>query len=379
MKKILALILAALLIFCMVACADSDKTEIDDNDEVENNENAITVKSGKFVYETNSDGDYEIVEYIPSSVKVIDLLELPKTTEDGREITGIADEAFKADLTLKAVKIPETYVNIGSYAFYGCENLVSVTMTDSVKTIGAYSFAECGKLSKFTLSKSVTKINEGTFKNCASLATLELSEKVEEICDGAFFGCKTLKALELTESIKKITKNAFYGCDALTYTVDGNAKYLGNAENPYLVLVSALDLNIEECTVNEATVIVADNAFANCIYLESLTLSAKVKNITNAAISNCEALELSEYENALYLGNAENPYMVLVSVVNISHENLKVHADTAIITAEAFAHCLKLKAISYEKSSEDWDGIIKAENWAHKLNITVICHGDDAE
>ncbi len=378
MKKILALMLAALLIFCMFACSDRDTTEIDEEEEV-GNENSITVKSGKFVYESNADGDYEIVEYIPASVDVIDLLELPTATEDGREIIGIADEAFKANLTIKAVKIPETYVNIGNYAFYGCENLVSVTMTDSVKTIGAYCFAECGKLSGVTLSKSVTKIDEGTFKNCASLATLALSNKTEQICDGAFFGCKKLAALELTENLKKITKNAFYGCDALTYTVDGNAKYLGNAENPYLVLVSALDLNIEECTVNEATVVVADNAFANCIYLESLTLGAKVKNITNAAISNCEALELNEYENALYLGTAENPYMVLVSVINVSHENLKLHADTAIITAGAFEHCLKLKAISYEKSTEDWNNIIKAESWAHKLNITVVCHGDDAE
>ena len=375
MKKILALILAALLIFCMVACGQSNEqdTAEENLDEVKSE---ISVASGKFVYSANDSGDYEIIDYIPSGVKVIELLELPKTTADKREITGIANDAFKADLTIKAVKIPETYTYIGDFAFYDCDNLESVTMTSSVVSAGKYSFAECDKLASLELSDSISAISEGMFKNCVSLTSVSVPKLAAEICDSAFLGCKALSVITLPSELSKITKNAFYGCDALTYTVDGNAKYLGNTDNPHLALISALDLNIEECTANKNTVLVADNAFANCKYLEKLVLGEAVTYISNTAVTGCESLEYNEFENARYIGNTKTPYAVMISVINLSHETLKLHADTRIITAEAFKNCIKLEAISYDKTSSDWNSIIKTENWNHEINITVICNGD---
>ena len=375
MKKILALILAALLIFCMVACGQPDEQDTDEEnlDEVKSE---ISVKSGKFVYAANGSGDYEIIDYIPSGVKVTELLELPKTTDDGRDIIGIASDAFKADLTIKAVNIPDTYTYIGDFAFYDCDNLESVTMTSSVVSAGKYSFAECDKLASLKLSSSIATISEGMFKNCVSLTSVSVPKLAAEICDSAFLGCKALSIITLPSGLSKITKNAFYGCDELKYTVDGNAKYLGNTDNPHLALISALDLNIEECAVNKNTVLVADNAFANCEYLEKLVLGEAVTYISNAAVMGCESLEYNEFDNARYLGDAKNPYAVMISVINLSHETLKLHADTRIITAEAFKSCIKLEAISYDKTTSDWNSIIKTENWNHEINITVICNGD---
>ena len=373
MKKILALILAALLIFCMVACGQSEEQETENvnGDEVKTE---ISVESGKLVYAANDDGDYEIIDYIPTGVKTIDLLELPKTTDDGRDLVGIASEAFKAELTIKAISIPDTYTYIGDFAFYDCDNLESVSMTSSVTSLGKYSFAECDKLASLKLSSSITKISEGTFKNCVSLTSLSVPKLATEICDSAFLGCKALNVITLPTGLAKITKNAFYGCDELKYTVDGNAKYLGAAGNTHFALISALDLNIEECTVNKDTVLIADSAFANCKYLEKLTLGAAVTYISNSAFSGCESLEFNEFENARYLGDAKNPYSVMVSVINLSHETLKLHKNTRIITAEAFKNCIKLEAISYDKTEADWNSIIKTENWNHEINIEVICN-----
>ena len=373
MKKILALILAALLIFCMVACGQSEEDQTNDDNADEIN-NEISVKSGKFVYEANKDGDYEITDYIPAGVAVIDSLDLPKETDDGRDIVGIASEAFKANLTIKAVNIPDTYTYIGDFAFYDCDNLERVTMTASVTSLGKFSFAECDKLASIKLSSSIEKISEGTFKNCVSITSLSVPKLTTEICDSAFYGCKTLNILTLPAGLAKITKNAFYGCDELKYTVDGNAKYLATAGNSHFALISALNLNIKECTVNKDTVLVADNAFANCKYLEKLTLGAAVTYISNSAFTGCESLEFNEFENARYIGDAKNPYAVIVSVINLSHETLKLHKDTRIITAEAFNNCFKLEAISYDKTASDWDSIIKTENWNHEINIEVICN-----
>lgn len=377
MKKILALMMAALMVISIVACAKKEEQETNDDDKSNTVQNEISVKSGKFVYDTNSDGDYEIVKYIPAGTKTVDLLELPKTTADKRDIVGIADEAFKAVLTIKAVSIPDTYTYVGNFAFYDCDNLESIALPNSIASIGKYCFAECDKLASLTLSTAVATIPDGAFKNCVALTAAALPESTTEICDAAFFGCKALTEVTLSDKIKTVTKNAFYDCDSLKYTVSENAKYLGNADNPYIVLVSALDLNIESCKVNNNTSVIANKAFANCKYLETLVLGAKVSSINNSSFEGCESLEFNEYENALYLGTAENPYAVIVSVVNLSHENLKLHADTRIITAEAFANCIKLEAISYDKKTSDWNKIIKTENWNHEINILVVCNGDN--
>lgn len=377
MKKILALMLATLMILCLAACAKTDEKETGDEDKLNVEQNEISVKSGKFLYDTNDEGDYEIVKYVPSGVSTVDLLELPKTTSDGRDIVGIADEAFKAVLTIKAVSIPDTYTYIGSFAFYDCDGLESITLPGSVSEIGKYCFAECDKLSSVTLSSSLATISEGTFKNCVSLIAISLPESTVEICDSAFFGCKALTDVTIQKTIKSVTKNAFYNCDSLNYTISENAKYLGNENNPYLVLVSALDLNIEECKVNKNTTVIADNAFANCKYLEKLELGAKVSRINNSVIAGCESLEINEYDNARYLGTAENPYAVMISVINLSHESLKLHADTRIITAEAFENCIKLEAISYDNTTAAWKKIIKTEDWNHGINILVVCNGDN--
>lgn len=380
MKKLFALMLAALLILSLVACGtgETKETQPEDDDNAAANENVITVKSGKFEYDVNDEGDYEIIDYVPSSPEVIDLLELPRETEDGREIVGVANDAFKAELSIKSVKIPDTYVYIGSYSFYDCDNLESVVMADTVASVGEYAFASCDKLASINISAAWVAISVGTFKDCVALSTLSLPEATVAVKEMAFFGCKELTTLTLSDKIESITKNAFYGCDKLTYTVADNAKYLGNTENPHLVLVSAEDLNVDLCVVNSATKVIAENAFSNCEYLDSLTLNADLKVIKNLCFENCAALEFNEYENARYLGTAENPYMVLCSVIIPSVEDLKVHGDTKIITEEAFANCPNLEDISYEKTTEEWNAIIKTDNWNHDLIIEVICHGDTA-
>ena len=373
MKKLFALMLAALLILALVACGNGDAKETapQDDDEKTAQKNTLTVASGEFVYDVNEDGDYEIVDYIPKSTAIVELLELPAQSDDKRDIVGIADNAFKAELSIKAVKIPDTYTYIGDYAFYDCDNLTTVTMGNTVTTVGEYAFATCDVLTAVTVSGAWSVIEEGTFKDCVALTSITLPESVTAIESMAFFGCKELTTIGLTDKLESVTKQAFYGCDKLAYKVEGNAKYLGTAENPYLVLVSAIDLNVDLCTVNAGTKIIANEAFANCEYLDTVALNGALKVISNACFTGCEALEYTEYENGYYLGNEENPYMVLCSLIIPSVEDFKLHADTVIITAEAFENCHNLEDISYGKTEEDWNKIIKTENWNHDLIIEV--------
>ena len=387
MKKILALLLAALLIFCMVACTNDKEDATDEEDEVIAQDVSTTTTVGTFSYAPNDEGDYEITAFVPATLDLVDVT-LPKATEDGRDIVGVADNAFKTKLTIKSITIPETFTYVGDYAFYGCENLEKVTMNNSLTSMGVGAFQNCVKLAEVTLSKLVSVISKDAFSGCSALKTVDLSGAVRvEI--GAFFGCAELTSVSFSNAIQYVSSYAFTSTDKLAYTVENGAKYLGNQTNPYLVLVAAENLNIESCTVNDNTTVIADRAFAYCSYLDTVVLGSKVTGINGTCFENDPAydklfdenkeipqvnLSYNNYEGGLYLGTATNPHMVLISVDKpAAVEDFKLAAGVMIITDSAFEKCVNLEDISYPGSSEAWASVIKSSNWTHDLTINVIC------
>ncbi len=384
MKKILALILAALLIFCMVACSKKEEEETGDDDNKSQAESTVKTDAGTFEYGTNEEGDYEITAFSPAALDPVELT-LPKETDDGRDIVGISSDAFKTRLTVKSVAIPETYLYIGDYAFYGCDNLEKVTMADSVTEIGQGAFQNCPKLATLTLSKGIVTVSEDAFRGCAAITEVDLSGAAQVIEQGAFFGCAELTKITISDKINYVSAYAFSNADKITYTVADGAKYLGNAENPYLVLVCAEDLDVETCKVNDKTKLIADRAFAYCSYLDRIELGDAVTVINGTCFENDPAFDKSfganeipqvditfnEYENGRYLGTDSNPYMVLVYIIATNDDDFKLHKDTKIITDTAFEGS-KIEDISFEGTEEQWKAIIKSENWNHDKIINVL-------
>ncbi len=379
MKKLLALILAAMLIFCMVACSN-EKTEENPDGETDAlvKEDVVETELGKYECDVNEDGDYEIVKFTPASVKIVDIV-LPKQTADGRDIVGVGDNAFKAQNSIKSVTIPETYVYISEYAFYDCDSLESVTMSDSVESIAEHAFQACDLLASVTFSKGLTTVKGYAFANCVKLTAADLSTAVTYVGDGAFLGCSELKTVTLSEKVTTVYRSSFQSCDNIEYKVENGGKYLGTADAPYAVLIGAENLNIEACTVNNATKVVANGAFSNCPYLKTVTLGDAVTVINGTCFENSPALNYTEYENARYLGTATNPHMVIMSVIVPSVDGVHLHGDTKIITDTAFANCVNLRDIKYPKTEADWNNIIKTELWDVDKTIVVTYEATEIE
>ena len=371
MKKILPLILAIILVFSMASCAENknENTQSTKEEEALGN-NVFTSQTGSFEYQLNAEGKCEIVNYTPASVTLVDL-ELP-TTLDNRDVVGIAPDAFKAENSIKSVKIPEGYTYVGNYAFYDCDSLETVTFAGSnVTEIGKGAFEGCSSLTSINLPSSVESIDNYAFKDCAVLTSIDVSG-AKFIGEGAFFGCSALSSIVLCDELESISKTAFFRCDALAYTEENGALYLGSASNKYLALISVSDLNLEACTVNDATKVIAIRAFADCTLLESVTLGAAVTTVSASCFENSDALEFNENENGYYLGTKENPYMVLMALIIPSVEDFNLSTDTKIICDNAFENCVSLADIHFAGTTDEWNSIIKTETWNFGRSVRVM-------
>ena len=373
MKKILAILLAGLLTLTLASCGDKkDENNNDDKESsvIEQNYIEETSSKGKFEYALNSEGDYEIIKYEPYEVTTADIT-LPNEV-NGRDIVGIAENAFKAENSIKSVTVPSTYKYISDFAFYDCDSLTSVSLPDTLESIGKGAFMSCDALASFKVPAGVKEISVSTFESCKALKSIDLSN-VTAIQKTAFFNCSALESIVVSDKIEYATKEAFYGCDALVYNVEGELNYLGNDANKTVLLVSSQSLNITECVVSATTKVIADAAFNNCQYLTAITLSDSVKVINGTSFVGCTELAYNKSENGLYLGTEANPYMALIELDISTVEDFKLNKDTKIITETAFAKCTALEDISFNGTEAEWQAIIKPADWNGDLTVNITC------
>lgn len=372
MKKIFALILAGLLAISMVSCGNEEKKDDEKEETVETDQNYIEEanKNGKFEYALNDEGDYEITKYEPYSVTLSDIT-LPNEV-NGRDIVGVAKDAFKAENSIKSVTMPDTYTYIDEYAFYDCDSLASIKLSANLEEFGIGAFESCDLLTGVNLPAKVTALSEFVFKDCESMKSLDLSN-VTAIRKGALLGCSALESVTVSDKIQYATKEAFVGCDKLAYNEENGLCYLGNEANKTILLVAPKSLNLTSCEISATTKVVSDMAFINCSYLNTVVLPDSVVAINGTAFTNCEALEYTATENGLYLGNATNPHVALIGVDIKSIEDFKLQNTVKIICDTAFESCPALEDISFDGTSEQWNAIIKSENWNHDLTVNITC------
>ena len=158
----------------------------------------------------------------------------------GIPVVEIAEDAFRMNVRLKTITIPDSVKVIGKSAFEDCRNLssvvigkgvqkidcnafkdcsalVSIDIPDNVTEIAQWAFLGCSRLTSIVISDNVTYIGWRTFENCTSLTTVNIPPKVRYIDSEGFKGCSNLTSLTISDSLTKIDNyRAFDGCDRLT-------------------------------------------------------------------------------------------------------------------------------------------------------------------
>lgn len=189
---------------------------------------------------------------------------------DGYKVIGIANEAFKDEISMVSIVIPDTVTTIGVMAFSGCTALKSITLSKKLKKIGHDAFKNDTAITEITIPKSfegcdlnVYDAKEGgPFTGCTSLKTILFEEGTEKVGANLFHSCDGLEELQLPSTITTIEWHAFDNCK-----------------------------NLKKVTLPQSVKTIGCWAFTNCTNLKEVTLPSELETLSNDAFSNCTSLE----------------------------------------------------------------------------------------
>lgn len=149
----------------------------------------------------------------------------------------------------------------------------------------------CNKNAKSVIiPEGVTSIENQAFYGCSYLTSITIPDGVTSIGDHAFYCCYSLTSITIPNSVTSVGTYAFGNCSRLQYNKYENCLYLGNKENPYLVLVEAKDTSITEATIHTNTKVIGGHAFYGCSSLISITIPNNVTSIESYAFYECSSL-----------------------------------------------------------------------------------------
>ncbi len=356
------------------------------------------------IFNVNNDGVLVSIDGINEKNNEITI---PMVVND-IEVKEIGEEVFLNNKFITKLVIPETVKTLGYKMCQGCVNLKEVVLPNTIEVIPDYAFEQCNSLSKINIPTSLVQIRNDAFSNtaikefnapnsfkeiwnyafkdCKELETVNLNN-TSSIGDMSFENCISLKSIEIPETITEIGTYAFSGCSSLMDislpsnpinligSVFYGSGYFNDKNNwvngilyidNYLLTTNNDLLNLNEITVKEGTIVVAENAFTNngknltkinlpeglkfigksafsSLYkLESINIPSTVTSIGYGAFSGTTIYDTeSNWENnGLYIDN----WLVAIKNVKMTEFNVKDGVvgisdgkDTSLFPSKAYS------------------------------------------
>ena len=204
------------------------------------------------------------------------------STIDGKLVTAIGSYAFSGCGALTNVTVPNSVTNIEEYAFCHCSGLMNIAIPDSVTTIGEYAFAYCDGITAVVIPNSVKVVCIGAFAYCKKLKMAMVPQCICALpsSSGGISSSYSLPPIKTSAGVSRV-----FGCDSIF----SSGSYGSAATYP-------CDPALTNIIVAQGTTYIADSAFVECNYLQSVTIPASVTRIGNEAFKDCASLNSLVFE-----------------------------------------------------------------------------------
>ena len=251
--------------------------------------------------------------------------------------------AFTGCTNLTGLIMPDTVTHMSDAALYDLDNMTTFRISSSLQHVGyfampwfddelyyvegdawylgnennpyVYLYSVNEDATSFTINAQTKIIGDSAFWN-SKIENLTIPNNITCICTDAFYDTK-LKEIVIPNSITEIHEYSFRNNQYLETVVLPNG-------------ITRIDIS----------------SFEDCENLKYINIPNTVEFIGDDAFYGCDNLVLTEYDNAGYLGNDSNPYVVLYKALNTSIVSCEISPQTKFIAHHAFKDCNQLVSIN---------------------------------
>lgn len=313
------------------------------------------------------------------------------STHEGLPVNAIGENAFNGNTDITYVLIDRAVTSIGQGAFNLCKSLINVyyngtkeeweTLCSSIGVSNdylidakVYYFSETEpadgffwhydtdgktpvswgvesdysvglKYSLNTDEKGYTVVGIGYCEDTDLVIPATYRElPVTAIGSNAFESVRSFKSVSIPASVTTIGEYAFAHCGVTSVTFAANSKL--TTVDRYAFFSSS---SLQSIALPDGVTTIGVAAFNGCNNITSISIPDSVTTIENRALDfNSSAFTV--YNNAKYLGNSTNPYLVLVRAIDTSITTCNIHTDAKLIYAFAFTDCTLLTSVTIPDS-----------------------------
>lgn len=319
-------------------------------------------------------------------------------------ITEVGEDIFGDCKTLRGVKLPEGVSRINKEAFWGCSILEKINFPAKLTSVDDNAFVYCGLLELDNLPSSLLHVGQsafcyvplkalkldrkveigagafsntpiteiematpcdsilgGTFRDCPNLTKITIGEGLKYIGDKAFAN-SPVKEANLPSTLRDISSTAFTGYSSYCPFVndiqpENHIRYIGK------VAYQCVDRDLEEYTIKDGTVTLADNLFENWQgNATTFHIPASVEQIGNKAFAGTQIKTLPEMLGLKRIGGE-----AFYGCKNL--KKLTIPETVEYIGGGAFYGCSNIWSLTYNAINAECGSFMESNASLEKIVI----------
>lgn len=274
------------------------------------------------------------------------------------KLTSVGDNAFRSCLSLELDNLPNSLLYVGREAF--CDVPLKALKLDRKVEMGAGAFSNT-PITEIEMTTPCDSIREGTFRDCPNLTKITIGEGLKYIGYSAFSN-SPVKEANLPSTLRDISSYAFLGYSSYCPFIndiqpENHIRYIGK------VAYQCVDRDLEEYTIKDGTVTLADELFENWLgNATTFHIPASVEQIGNRAFAYTQIKALPEMPGLKRIGGE-----AFYGCKNL--KKLTIPETVEYIGGGAFYGCSNIWSLTYNAINAECESFMEPNAPLEKIVI----------